>query len=98
MFVNNMQEKAEGNGSSCLHREQQLTPTPRIFNTGSPYNVPAGSQANLDELMAYYQKEAISAQEKRERKARAIYEGRESEESRFPHAEDKLPGPASAPS
>ena len=56
----------------------------RIFNTGSPYNVPAGSQANLDELIAHYKKENAEAQEKRERKARAIYEGRESEESRFP--------------
>lgn len=62
----------------------QLTQTFRIFNTGSPYNVPAGSQANLDELMAHYKKESIEAQEKRERKARAIYEGRESKDSRFP--------------
>lgn len=56
----------------------------RLFSSGSPYNVPAGSQANLDELMAHYRKEANEAQAKREQKASAIYEGRESEQSRFP--------------
>ncbi|KAI4106656.1 MAG: hypothetical protein L6R37_002048 [Teloschistes peruensis] len=29
---------------------------PEIFNTGSPYNVPAGHGANLDELIAHYKK------------------------------------------
>ncbi|KAL8632126.1 hypothetical protein Q9189_002150 [Teloschistes chrysophthalmus] len=29
---------------------------PEIFNTGSPYNVPAGHSANLDELIAHYKK------------------------------------------
>ena len=28
----------------------------RIFNTGSPYNVPAGHGANLDELINHYRK------------------------------------------
>ena len=38
--------------------------------------------------MAYYKKQSIEAQEKRERKAKAIYEGRESEDSRFPDGAD----------
>ncbi|KAL8795542.1 MAG: hypothetical protein Q9195_001963 [Heterodermia aff. obscurata] len=54
------------------------------FHAGSPFNVPAGSQANLDELMAFYRRERDEAQAKRERKAQAIYERRESELSRFP--------------
>ncbi|KAL9606223.1 MAG: hypothetical protein Q9179_000620 [Wetmoreana sp. 5 TL-2023] len=29
---------------------------PEVFNTGSPYNVPAGHGANLDELIAHYKK------------------------------------------
>ncbi|KAL8869792.1 MAG: hypothetical protein Q9174_004006 [Haloplaca sp. 1 TL-2023] len=29
---------------------------PEIFNTGCPYNVPAGHGANLDELIGHYQK------------------------------------------
>ncbi|KAL8823228.1 MAG: hypothetical protein Q9191_006052 [Dirinaria sp. TL-2023a] len=56
---------------------------PEIFSTGSPYNVPAGHQANLDELIEHYRKRNVEAQEKRERKAQAIYEGRENELSRW---------------
>ncbi|KAI9824238.1 MAG: hypothetical protein M1832_002045 [Thelocarpon impressellum] len=42
----------------------------RIFNTGSPYNVPAGhGGANLDTLIAHYEKEN---REVEERKARAL--------------------------
>ena len=33
----------------------------RIFNTGSPRNIVAGSQANLDELRAHYQRELEAA-------------------------------------
>ncbi|MCJ1295377.1 hypothetical protein MMC34_006939 [Xylographa carneopallida] len=29
---------------------------PEVFNTGSPYNVPAGQMANLDALVAHYEK------------------------------------------
>ncbi|KAF2806662.1 uncharacterized protein BDZ99DRAFT_500758 [Mytilinidion resinicola] len=35
----------------------------RIFNVGSPYNVPAGSSVNLDKLIAKYEKESYEAQE-----------------------------------
>nr|OQO20533.1 hypothetical protein B0A51_11507 [Rachicladosporium sp. CCFEE 5018] len=39
---------------------------PEIFNTGSPYNVPAGhGSANIDQLIAKYQKESNEAQEEK---------------------------------
>ena len=62
-----------------------------MFHAGSPFNVPAGSQANLDELMAFYKRERDEAQAERERKAQAIYEGRESELSRFKPGTEGLP-------
>ena len=38
----------------------------RSFNTGSPWNVPAGhGNINLDEVIAKYEKEAYEEQEKR---------------------------------
>ena len=38
----------------------------RQFNTGSPWNVPAGhGSANIDEAIAKYQREAHGEQEKR---------------------------------
>ena len=56
--------------------------------------MPAGSQANLDELMAHYKRQNHEMQEKRERKAQAIYEGRESEEGRFVDGKKVVPGSA----
>merc|ERR1712137_83263 len=39
---------------------------PEIFNTGSPWNVPAGQGgANIDHLIAKYEKEAYEANEKK---------------------------------
>lgn len=38
---------------------------PRIFNSGSPYNIPAGSSANLEELKAHYQRKGLEAEEGR---------------------------------
>ena len=37
----------------------------RIFNTGSPRNIVAGSQANLDQLYEYYEREREEAQQQR---------------------------------
>ncbi|KAL9129763.1 MAG: hypothetical protein Q9217_001875 [Psora testacea] len=34
----------------------------RVFNTGSVRNIPAGSQANLDELRAHYQRKNDEAE------------------------------------
>ena len=34
----------------------------RIFNTGSPYNVQAGQSANLDALIAHYEKQNAERQ------------------------------------
>lgn len=37
----------------------------RVFNSGSPYNVPAGHTADLTELKAHYQKKNLELEEKR---------------------------------
>ena len=39
--------------------------TCRIFNTGSPWNIPAGHTANMDKLIAHYEKEAVEQQSKK---------------------------------
>jgi hypothetical protein len=44
----------------------------RIMNAGSPYNVPAGSQVNMDKVIAKYKKEAY---EDNERKLEALRNG-----------------------
>ncbi|KAF2662850.1 hypothetical protein K491DRAFT_584270 [Lophiostoma macrostomum CBS 122681] len=46
---------------------------PEIMNQGSPYNVPAGSQVNMDKVIAKFQKEAY---EDNERKLQELREGR----------------------
>ncbi|MCJ1363447.1 hypothetical protein MMC16_002554 [Acarospora aff. strigata] len=46
---------------------------PEIFNTGSPWNIPAGQGgANLDKLIAHYEKKNYEAEEK---KVRTLREG-----------------------
>lgn len=46
----------------------------RIFNTGSPYNVPAGHYTNLDAVIAHYEKKnadsEVAAAKQREKDAR----------------------------
>ena len=37
----------------------------RIFNTGSPYNIPAGHSADLGALKAHYHQQNIKAEERR---------------------------------
>ena len=37
----------------------------RVFNTGSPYNIPAGHSADLGALKAHYEKQNVEAAEKR---------------------------------
>ena len=37
----------------------------RVFNTGSPYNIPAGHSADLGALKAHYEKKNVEAEEKR---------------------------------
>ena len=44
--------------------------------------------------MEHYRRQSVQAQEKRERKAQAIYEGKESEYSRFKDGTKVLPGSA----
>ncbi|KAL9069815.1 MAG: hypothetical protein Q9161_005274 [Pseudevernia consocians] len=38
---------------------------PEIFNTGSPYNIPAGHSADLGALKAHYEKKNVEAEDKR---------------------------------
>ncbi|KAM0802471.1 hypothetical protein BDR22DRAFT_131930 [Usnea florida] len=45
---------------------------PEIFNTGSPYNVPAGHSADLGALRAHYEKKNVEAEEKRMAKQREM--------------------------
>ena len=46
----------------------------RLFNTGSPWNVPAGQGgANLDKLIAHYEKKNFEEEEK---KMRTLREGK----------------------
>lgn len=47
----------------------------RIFNTGSPYNVPAGHTANLDELIAHYKKINADVNMAREARSKAAERG-----------------------
>lgn len=37
----------------------------RIFNTGSPYNIPAGHSADLEALKGHYEKKNVEAEKKR---------------------------------
>ncbi|KAI9876527.1 MAG: hypothetical protein M1830_006311 [Pleopsidium flavum] len=47
---------------------------PEIFNTGSPWNIPAGQGgANLDKLIAHYEKKNVEAEE---RKVKTLREGK----------------------
>lgn len=36
-----------------------------MFNTGSPYNIPAGHSADLGALRAHYEKKNVEAEDKR---------------------------------
>ncbi|KAF2146663.1 uncharacterized protein K452DRAFT_262664 [Aplosporella prunicola CBS 121167] len=45
---------------------------PEAFNTGSPYNVPAGSQADLSKVIAHYEKQNF---EEQARKLEALANG-----------------------
>lgn len=52
----------------------------RMMNVGSPYNVPAGSQVNMDKVIAKYKKLAY---EDNERKLAAIRDNTISSEQPF---------------
>lgn len=45
---------------------------PEIFNTGSPYNIPAGHSADLGALKAHYEKKNVEAEEKRIAKLKEV--------------------------
>jgi hypothetical protein len=44
--------------ANCIHR---------VFNVGSPYNVPAGSRINLDKVIEHYNKLNAEVDVERER-------------------------------
>ena len=48
-----------------------LLPLVRVFNTGSPYNVPAGSKVDLSEVRAHYQRKNAEMEEKQMAKLKA---------------------------
>lgn len=48
-----------------------LIPDSRVFNTGSPFNVPAGHTVNLDKVIAHYHKENKNSNKAREARAKA---------------------------
>lgn len=60
----------------------------RTFNTGSPYNVPAGHSANLDVLIAHYQQRNRDTEEKKIRKLREAERIRELEAQAAPPVEN----------
>lgn len=59
----------------------------RKFNTGSPYNVPAGHGADLSELIAHYQRKNAE----QDAKTRSRLESKDKELRQRESA--KLPGP-----
>lgn len=49
----------------------------RIFNTGSPFNVPAGHTVNLDKVIAHYHKENENANKAREARSKTAESAQE---------------------
>ncbi|KAI1120004.1 hypothetical protein F5Y10DRAFT_283630 [Nemania abortiva] len=45
--------------------------TPELFNSGSPWNVPAGHYANLDHVTEHYRKRAAAEEERKAKKLAA---------------------------
>ncbi len=82
MFPNRLQPRQhEKQGRlcsvQCYPRKSRANPLAsyRIFNTGSPWNVPAGhGGANLDSLIAHYEKKNADAEEQ---KMKTLKEGKE---------------------
>ena len=62
--------------------------TSRIFNTGSPYNIPAGHSADLGALKAHYEKKNVEAEEKRIVRLKKMEDDREDGKRR--EAEERL--------
>lgn len=54
----------------------------RVFDTGSPYNVPAGHSADLSALKTHYQRKSTEAEEKRMAQMAAMERDRETEAQR----------------
>ena len=70
---------------------------PRVFNTGSPYNIPAGHSADLGALRAHYARKNVEAEEKRMVRLQEMAEERENEKQRR-EAQEALLADKKAPS
>lgn len=72
---------------SKLYRSTELNATERmisrIFNTGSPRNIRAGHQPNLDALFGHYEEERDKAQTKRLEKAEKATERAKEDDTTF---------------
>ncbi|KAI1824539.1 hypothetical protein F4861DRAFT_538999 [Xylaria intraflava] len=53
------------NSGKSLHVELK---TPELFNSGSPWNVPAGHSVNLDHITEHYRKQAAAEEERKAKK------------------------------
>ena len=62
--------------------------TVRIFNTGSPYNIPAGHSTDLGALRAHYEKKNVEAEEERIVRVKQMADDSEERERR--EAEERL--------
>lgn len=69
----------------------------RGFNSGSPYNIPAGHSADLGGLKAHYAKKNVEAEEKRIMRLQEMAEEREKEKQRR-EAQEALLADKKAPS
>ncbi|KAJ8112392.1 hypothetical protein ONZ43_g5406 [Nemania bipapillata] len=56
------------NAGESRHVELKM---PELFNTGSPYNVPAGHSINLDHITEHYRKQAAAEEERKAKKLAA---------------------------
>ncbi|KAI0203740.1 hypothetical protein F4808DRAFT_415608 [Astrocystis sublimbata] len=57
------------NAGKSTHVELKM---PELFNSGSPWNVPAGHSANLDHITEHYRKQAAVEEERKAKKLAAL--------------------------
>lgn len=46
----------------------------RVFHAGSPFNVPAGHNANLDKVVEHYRQQHLDEEERKATKARSKWD------------------------
>lgn len=55
------------------HADQTLTMN-RVFHAGSPFNVPAGHNTNLDKVVEHYKQKHYDEEERKATKARSKWD------------------------